>query len=245
MKKSKFRIAAMILLCAMLLGGCGEPLYNLTENEKNIIVDYSAHLISKFNARQTNGIVWVDYEAEAEKAAELAARLEQEQEVPDETEEAQGTEKAETTAGDNTGDVPEQGRSATLNELFGMQGISIEYTGSALMDDYVQDTYYAMYPEAGKKFLVLQIDVANTAGVDVEVDNLVLKARFYADVNGSGEVPSELSILQEDFAQLQSIVAADTVTNAVLLFQVPDSITDIADLQLYVMMNGEKSQIIL
>lgn len=243
MKKTKLRVAAAILLCAMLLGGCGEPLYNLTENEKNIIVDYSAHLISKFNARQTNGIVWVDYEAEAEKAAELAARLEQE--IVEETEETQDSENTGESGGSDTQNEAEQGRSATLNELFGMQGISIEYTGAALMDDYVQDTYYAMYPEAGNKFLVLQIDVANTAGVDVEVDNLVLKARFYAVVNGGGEVPSELSILQEDFAQLQSTVAADTVTQAVLLFQVPESVTDIADLQLYVMMNGEKSQIIL
>lgn len=222
----------------MLLGGCGEVPYSLTDSEQNIIVDYSAHIVSKYNSYQKNGLTWVDFAAE-----------EEETELPPEDTQAgeseQPEEAPEISGGEAPGEAESSLQKATLNELFGQQGIAVEYAGAYLTDSYVQDTYYALYADAGKQYLVLQIDLQNTAGVDVSVDNLGLVSTFQAVVNGDLEIPSEMTVLLEDFAQFRDTVAADEKRQTVLLFQVSDTIPDVASLDLYVTMGGEKYQIIL
>lgn len=223
-------------LMAVLLGGCGDSLYDLTESERNIIVDYSAHIVSKYNVYQKDGLTWVDFSQEEEENVE--------EPVAEET--GQQEENTETSSFDAVeGAAGSTYQTATFNELFGQQGINVEYTGAYLTDNYIQDTYYALYPDAGKQYLVLQIDLQNTAGVDVSVDNLGLVSTFHAVLNGDHEIPSEVTLLLEDFAQFQNVVTADTVKQTVLLFQVSDSITDIENLDVYVTMGGEKYQIII
>lgn len=52
MKISKIKTMAALSAVAMLLGGCGEAPYQLTESEEDVIVNYSAHMVSKFNTDQ-------------------------------------------------------------------------------------------------------------------------------------------------------------------------------------------------
>lgn len=240
MKKSKAQMILAAALMAVTLGGCGEVPYELTESEQNIIVDYAAHVVSKHNVYQKDGLVWVDFAQEEEPETEQPV-----EQADSEGETEQPAEEGTSSEGTMEAEADSSCQNATLNELFGQQGINVEYTGAYLTDSYVQDTYYALYPDAGKQYLVVQIELQNTAGVDVKVDNLGLVSSFRAVLNGEKEVPSEMTVLLEDFAEFQDVVPADTSKQTVLLFQVPDSVTDIESLDIYVTMSGEKYQIIL
>lgn len=45
MKRTGMRLTAVAAVTALLLGGCGEQPYSLTEDEEGMIVDYSAHAV--------------------------------------------------------------------------------------------------------------------------------------------------------------------------------------------------------
>ena len=52
MRDRKIKTTACVLLAALLLGGCGEQPIELTEQEEQTIVDYAAHVVSKYNIKQ-------------------------------------------------------------------------------------------------------------------------------------------------------------------------------------------------
>lgn len=238
-KSGQAAIAAVMM--AILIGGCGEAPYDLTEKEENIIVDYAAHIVAKYNSYQKDGLTWVDFEAVKESETAEADTEIQEDENTGENGSLQ-----DDTAGNQAAESEAPGlQTATLNELFGIQGIQVDYTGAYLADNYMQEAYYAMYPDAGKQYLIVQIAVTNTSGADIEMDNLTLASTFHAVVNSEAEAASELTVLLEDFAQLQQTIAADATQDTVLLFQIPDTVSQIDSLTLSVTMNGESYQIIL
>ncbi len=64
------------LLCSVLfagmlaLTGCGETPYELEDNEREIIVNYAAHIIAKYNKKQPEGYRYVYVPEEEEEEPE-------------------------------------------------------------------------------------------------------------------------------------------------------------------------------
>ena len=76
MKQKKWRGIILLLLGCLMLTGCGEAPYELTDEEQQLIVSYSAHVVSKFNRYQKDGLTHVP---------NLEEELADEQEVVPET----------------------------------------------------------------------------------------------------------------------------------------------------------------
>lgn len=238
MKISKVQITAAASIAALLLGGCGAAPYELTKSEENIIVSYSSHIVSKYNTYQNEGLSWIDPES-TEIAEEQVSETE-----PQETESLETGESAEGSGTAESG-IAAEPQTATLNELFGMQGIQLDYVGARLTDSYVQDSYYAMNPDAGKVYLVLGIDITNTGEMDVEVDNLAFSPQFKVIVNDEVEASNGMTLLLEDFAYFQETLSTGMTKETVLLFQIPNTVTQIDSLLLEATVNGNTYQIIL
>jgi len=84
MKRTGMRLTAVAAVTALLLGGCGEQPYSLTEDEEGMIVDYSAHAVAKFNTSQPDGLANVSRnEQETEAVDESQAFLTYYQEMID------------------------------------------------------------------------------------------------------------------------------------------------------------------
>lgn len=238
MKISKVQITAAAAIAALLLGGCGAAPYELTKSEENIIVSYSSHIVSKYNTYQNEGLSWIDPES-TEIAEEQVSET-----GPQETESLETGESAEGSGTAESG-IAAEPQTATLNELFGMQGIQLDYVGARLTDSYVQDSYYAMNPDAGKVYLVLGIDITNTGEMDVEVDNLAFSPQFKVIVNDEVEASNGMTLLLEDFAYFQETLSTGMTKETVLLFQIPNTVTQIDSLILEATVNGNTYQIIL
>ena len=56
MKKKRIQLIAIIFAIVFPMTGCGTPLYSLTEDEEKLIVHYAAHVVSKYNITQTDGM---------------------------------------------------------------------------------------------------------------------------------------------------------------------------------------------
>lgn len=240
MRRTKVQMTTAALMAAMLLGGCGEAPYELTEAEENVIVNYSAHVVTKYNTYQKEGLTYVwdeDTEEEETEVAEVVAENTQEAATED-TADASGesVEVAET----ETPSLP----TATLYDLFGEPGLEVNYVGARIAENYVEDDYYVMNPDTNKNFLILGIDITNTSEVPVDVDYLSKDASFEVTLNGTTYATAETSLSLGDFSTFDGIVASGQTKETILLFQVPAEVTSVESIKLVVTV-GESYQIIL
>lgn len=207
MKKSGVWAAAAALLMAMLVGGCGDAPYELTTSEEAIIVNYSAHIVTKYNTLQAEGLTFVFPTEETE--------TEERYEGTDAGAEAE--EPTEQVPQDPVVEFP----SATLDEVFGQAGISLRYVGARLATNFTQDDYYALYPDEGMQYLVIGIDVINTETVPASYNMLNADPQFKVLLRGDVSAKAERTMLLDDFTVLEAVLAPGETRETVVLFQVP------------------------
>ena len=85
MKRTGMRLTAVAAVTALLLGGCGEQPYSLTEDEEGMIVDYSAHAVAKFNTSQPDGLANVSRNEQETEAVDESQTTETENKITLET----------------------------------------------------------------------------------------------------------------------------------------------------------------
>lgn len=235
MKIPRVKLAAALAASALLLGGCGEAPYELTDQENAIIVNYAAHIAMKYDLNQKEGLQFVWPEPEEELLPEVSDTEEIGAEEVDDTSSVGGAVDGGTSDSMQTG----------LQKLFGTDAVSVVYTGAELMGSYVESSYYAMNADAGKQYLVLTISITNQSDTEVELDNLERMPQFRINLADGKEIPGELTVLTEDFATYQGKLAAGENVDTVLLFMVPDTVSNPEDFTLSVSLDGNNYQIIL
>ena len=181
MKRTGMRLTAVAAVTALLLGGCGEQPYSLTEDEEGMIVDYSAHAVAKFNTSQPDGLANV-------------SRNEQETEAVDESQTTETENKITLDASGNAaaGDQSTENKTAepsTLDELFGGENLSVTYTGAEIAANYMEGGYYSLDAEQGKTFVIVGIDITNELSfskpsVSVAMKNLRENGYIHMDDQG-------------------------------------------------------------
>ena len=216
MSRLKVGAAVAALAMAILLGGCGDALYELTKTEEAIIVNYSAHIVTKYNSYQAEGLSYVFPEEETEDP-------EKPEHLQDEGETGDGADVQEPVPQDPVVDYPQ----ATLDELFGQTGIKLNYVGARLTSNYTQDDYYALYPDDGKQYLVIGVDVTNTGVTPTILDMLTMEPKFEVLLRGDVRAKNERTLLLEDFTVLEATLAPGETRETVILFQVPATVTSL------------------
>lgn len=238
MKKTMGRkclLSGVLLAGALMLTGCGEEPYELEDNEREIIVNYAAHIIAKYNVKQPEGYRYV-YVPEEEPL------LEEEEEQPGE-EETQPEEPAESEspeAADGSGEGTSEAPAVTLSEALGLTDINAVYTGAELTDNY-----NSVVPDAGKKLLILHVTLQNPGTEDADCDILSLMPTFRAKVNGTEETTAELTILTENLSTWEDPIGAGESVDTIILFQLSDSqITSVDQLEMTVSVGENTARVV-
>lgn len=243
MRRPKVQMLAAVFAAAMMLGGCGEATYEITEKEEDIIVNYSAHVVAKYNTSQKSGLTYVSRELEETEEETEAIPEEPATELSQAPGEIGGTHEGnETLEAEGLSAGAEQ---ASLSDLFGQDGLVFDYAGARLSDSYMEDTYYAMYPDAGKVYLILEIDITNEGAAAASVDYLTKQADFSAVLNGTVTASAESTLLTGDFSTFVGTLAAGETKETVLLFQVPSDTVSVDAVSLYVGAAEKNYQVIL
>ncbi len=237
MKKLRAKLGMGLLFSALVLTtGCGDKAIQLTDEEEGLIVDYAAHVVSKFNTRQPDGLVYVDTSQE-----------EEESETPEEPQQEENSQNipADSTAGQMDGlDTEEaQPEQTTLTQALGIEGVDAVVSATELMPSYKEGDYYALDAEAGKTFLVVHVTLNNNTAADISCDLLSGNPQFQAEVNGAGAVPAEMTVLLNDLSTYQGTLPAGSSTDTVLLFQVPADVTQADSLTLDLTWKGNTYRI--
>lgn len=240
MRKKRIMAISVCVAGMMLLGGCGTEPYVLTEQEETVIVNYSASVVAKFNTYQKDGLTYL-IDEETEEADDFTdAEFSEEEDVKgQETFEGGDGLEGEVIAEE---DVSGVGQQAVMNDIFGAGGLDIVYTGNEIKDNYVEGNVYSLESEPGKAYLILNFDISNGSENDIELDNITSSPSFkvsFADADGGiVEADAYSTILLNDFTTYIDNIAAGETKQAVLLFEVSDTITEVGEFTLQVELDG-------
>lgn len=204
----------------LLLTGCGTKAYDLTEAEESQIVNYAVHVVSKHNSYQKDGLVYVDQSAEETEPEETVTG----------SESVDGTEIMDETPAGNT-----------LEDVFGADGLEVAYLTNELNENYIEsDIGDAGVLPDGKQYLILHFDVVNPTDKGIVLDVSSWNATFkvdYTSQDGNSESAScYTTFLTTDLSGYDesNLINAGETKSAVLLFEIPDSVTEVSDIVLHV-----------
>lgn len=210
MRKKKMALGLVISLVIVMLCGCGEKLYELTEDETNSIAAYSAHVIAKHNTVQTKGVVKLtDSESEPQDEA-LDVEATETESVQDET----------LVGGEDTQESPDTPL-VSPQEALAIEGLNVSFQNYEVRDDYIEGNYYAIDAPSGSQILILHFNLTNTGDTDVACDVLSRSMQFQATVNDTFQKKSDVTILLNDLSTYQGTISAGASEEAVLLFTMP------------------------
>lgn len=204
MKKHRRCLAIIVVALSFVLSGCGTQVYELTAAEEELIVQYAAYFVSKYNIYQKDGIAYV------------AAK--------DETEEA---DKSDDTTTQKPEDSEESDKSSdnmdSMEEAIGRKGsLEITYKGSTVESYIQQGSAYYVNPGAGNVLFVMKFDVKNVSEKAVELNNLTSDMSFKLK---SGDIVSthKQTFLDNDFSAYTGTIGAGETVELILIFETKSS----------------------
>lgn len=228
MRSSRMKITAVLMTAAFLFAGCGESLYELTQEEEATIVSYAAHTVAKYNTYQQDGEVYVLQEVPKEEEV-----------TTEESEQSSEVQETEQQIGETAGAPSSESQASTLTEALDLGVVQVDYMGSSLCNTYDKSQSYVVDADLGQQLLVLKLNLTNTVAQDLHIDILAMTPTFQAVINGTEKAVAQTTILPDDLSTYQGDILAGATNEAVLLFQIPQEIEQISSIQLKITMNGK------
>lgn len=255
MKRGLFKkiiLVCLVALVASSLSACSiVPSLSTTDEQTELIAEYSAGLLLKYNKGHALGLVPME-------ADDFNDEPEEEIPAPEEdayVEENEQEEDAEIISTEpegeplnEIGDVTDAVTSSlSMAEALGIEGFDVSYTGNECVDIYPEesgeDMVFSMQASEGKTLMVLHFNLANTgeaASVCGITDNDI-KARIIID--GGKRIPALATILLNDLLTYSDEVAGYGMVDTVIVFEVDEAIAASAQSISLVLVNGDGEQI--
>lgn len=240
MTGKRIKIMASVLVAATVMTGCGTKIYDMTDEEQQLIVNYSAYALSKHNIYQPDGMTSAT-ESETEEQDTSATETETEtadEKTPEKTPEKTSEKTSEKTDTGQENENPGQSQqtaqetkptmqTVSLAQAIGYEGLSVSYAGLTTQETYKEGSYYSMEAGAGNTYAVLKFTLSNTTGADMNVDLFTNTGKYRAAFSGGKEYEAEGSFLTYALNTFQGTIAAGQSVDVVLLFKVPqDTVCD-------------------
>ena len=214
MGKFKRFLCVGVAVMMLFLTGCGTQLFELTQEEEDLIVHSAAYFVAKHNIQQKDGVTGYPL---PESFDEEESEIESESEI--ETEEDVNGGEAEDSS-----ELAEN--ETTLAELIGHKDtLKVSYEGSYVSDSYKEGAAYIVDAESGKTFYVMQFKLTNTTKNDIEVNNAT-KSPILKLVCDAVTVKSEVTFLISDFSTYQGTIKAGESVETILLFEVSEDVVE-------------------
>ena len=255
------RIIVSCLILAMIITttGCGR-MVELTDEENHLIAEYAAELLLKYNKKygsryEESDIVSEEQTTEmtdSDTTTEVSTETELSTEATTETTEAT-TEAEETTTESTTEEfepiddiVVNVDKDYNIAKLAGEDNISIKYAYYMILDKYPSydedGVYIEIEAQQGYKLCVLKFNVENITNSEQCVDLYSKDIDYKLIVDNKRAAKPMFTILIDDLYTYQKNMEGSLFEEAVLLFQVSDSVAeDMKDIKFSAEYNGKKA----
>ena len=173
-----------------------------------------------------------EYEEEENKKAEREAARAAERERQEAAEAEESASEEESTSNgtkviDASQDEETPAPPATIEEYYGIENFTFQYSGYELVESYPSNTeeeiFFAMDATEGMQLLVLKFTVSNAGAAEQEIDMLGYGARFKVSVNGGSSENALSTMLLNDLQTYKGVVPAGSGVELVSIVEVPQS----------------------
>lgn len=233
--KKAFQMCALLLMASVVLTGCGPipELPQLTEQQEELITEYAAGLLLKYDNSYDNGILTEEELLKAEaKEKEQKEKAERQKQLADEyvAKSVQAAKEKEEKKSSSKKDkeVKEEPKgpisldSYSTATFVGLDKLQLEYKGYETVKSYPSDSNGIFSVDAGngKELVIASFDLSNSSGEDVNVDMFNDSTTFSIALADGSIEPNCPTLLLDDFAVYKEAVANGTTKKVVLLFEV-------------------------
>ncbi len=247
----KLFVSGALAAALFVMTGCGEKLVDMTDAEEAQIVTYAAHVVSKFNKKQPDGICYVQIQETESATSPLSQGPTQQDpsagELPEGYHDPAEFEDIPTTTGTNMDAIDPEGSGVSsnaspmeLSDVIGIPGFDMQWTGTTVADDYVDPSGATLAtPNKGNRYVILTVTIRNTTDSSLRCNIAELVPAIVLIVNGSERIDASQMLVSTDFATYNADIGAGETVDTNIFFQRKAS--DIADTDSYgleVTLNG-------
>ncbi len=224
--KKKTIVFTTALCAVMTLSGCGSTIPNMTTEESHIISEYAANLLLKYDKNYEVKVVdTTAYHEELRKQEEAARKAAEEAAMEAAKKEAE--EAAQGSEGANGQEV-EQPVVSSIEEFYQIQGVQIQYAGYGIYNSYPEvgegeEMFFALGATDGNQLLVLNFDVKNISGAEMNLNMMDVNPKFKVSVNGGTNKNTLFTLLPEDLSAFAGALGTDGAVRTVLVTEIPAS----------------------
>ena len=230
--KKRMQFLTILLASTVVLGGCGTSLYELTDEEEDLIVSAAAQAVAKHNVFQLDGITDVEPETEPQM---------QENTTEQDTQQVQ----EETNTNTNNGGTKTntQTKEIALSDLLG-KNLKVSYKGYSTASSYQEGDYFSVNATSGKTLIIMNINVKNTGKKNIKIDMLSKDVTFYGCFNGTDRIVEKKILGTKNLSTYQGKIKPGKSIKTVLAFEVSKKQADeISTQNLQVEMDGQMYQV--
>lgn len=230
--KKRMQFLAILLASTVVLGGCGTSLYELTDDEEDLIVSVAAQAVAKHNVFQMEGITDVEPETETQM---------QENTTEQDTQQVQEETNTNTNTGGTKTDT--QTKEIALSDLLG-KNLKVSYKGYSTASSYQEGDYFSVNATSGKTLIIMNINVKNTGKKNTKIDMLSKDVTFYGCFNGTDRIVEKKILSTKNLSTYQGKIKPGKSIKTVLVFEVSKKQADeISTQDLQVEMDGKMYQV--
>lgn len=246
----KVLVACSIMILSFFAVGC-DKVIELTEDESRMVAEYAAELLLKYDRNidlkyYDDGVTFTeeiteDVDVTTEDTTEISTESTEDVTV-------------DTTEDISDGYIDETGAAISssefdLAEFAGISNLYINYSHYMLLDSYPSYDRDGVYIEIeapdGYKLLVLKFDIENALDESQYIDLYGMDIAYNIIINDKRSAKQMLTILLDDLYTYQKNIEASMREEAVIIFQVSDSVAEsIENLKLKVTCD-DKVQVVL
>lgn len=207
-----------------ILTGCNKsPMPDLSEEQTQLISEYAAGLILKYDKNFENMLLEPEELAyKEEKQAEYERKME---EYKSTQEKAEAEKEAESNSKESGGTSEMEVMASSVEEALGIEGIHIAYKGFEISDSYPNagedETYFEVISTPGNDLLIMKFTISNNSKED-EINILDSGARFRYSFNGGNAKAILSTLLMDDLSTFKGNIPIGESEEVVLLAEVSE-----------------------
>ena len=213
------------IIMAALVTGCGATMPDLTQEETELISEYAVGVLLKYDKHHGSRLIDTsEYDTAAEDIQEETPE-EVPEEEPVEENPADSTEVVDVSQDEEPAAPP-----STIEEYYGIQGITFQYMGYDLTQSYPSSTddenlFFAMDATEGMQLLVLRFAASNISSEDKSLNMMDYGVKFRVSVNGESGQNALSTMLLDDMQTYNDVLPAGAGVELVSIVEVPKSIS--------------------
>lgn len=228
MRKKTVSLAIAMVTATFLLTGCGNQMPDLTEDQVQMVGDFAAGLLMKYDASYRSRLVDLSEIEGPETQVPAQEDITPSKGSP-ETEESKGKMPPvdDTTvifAGENE---KVENNSVSLEECLGLpEGIALSYQGEQVTHSYEESDSLVLDATPGNQLLVLSFLIENQLQEEKTVDIISANPVFRVTVNGNVTKNTMMTLLLEDLSAFMGTIPGGESVPVILLVEIEDTLAE-------------------